>query len=373
MASDDSLVGVFRALFAWRKRLLGLTAAVCALTAGVSFLMPEYFESSTSFYAAGPALNTPDGVFASADREVEYFGAGADRDRLMTVATGTPFHDRMIDSFGLMERYGIDPADPKAREKARLRFQKHYEVTETKYDGIQLSIEDRDPRVAADMANGGRDLINALTVEYLGGGQKKMLQTIEASIAQKQQELDMLVDSLDAVQRSTGVYHWEEQSKLVGYRLSEKLIELAGDKARLDAYKRMGYNNRDTIANVTARIAAFENQVAELTGRKNTEDFDIRRFNAGAGQVAMLQQQYHLAKNQLSYEIQKANHLRSLLEGRAIVIIPFEIATPPVVKSRPKRLFLVLGAGFLTLLFGSLFVLLRDRYRQIEWHDAPAA
>ena len=121
--------------------------------------------------------------------------------------------------------------------------------------------------MAAAMANGARELINALTVEYLGGGQQTMLKTLEASIAQKQQELDMLVDSLDAVQRSTGVYHWEEQSKLVGYRLSEKLIELAGDKARLDAYKRMGYSNRDTIANVTARIAAFENQLAELTGR----------------------------------------------------------------------------------------------------------
>ncbi|MCO6485982.1 MAG: hypothetical protein J5I41_09445 [Saprospiraceae bacterium] len=364
MAPPDSLLDILRLLYRWRVKLIGAALAIAALTVVITLFMPDYYRSETVFYAASTDMANPDDLFGPVGRGIEYFGTGADRDRLLTIAGSTPFLDRMIDSFELMTRYDIDASHPKARERARLRFGDHYEIIETKYDGIRISVEDKEPAMAAAMANAARTFIDRIAVEYLRANQERMLLTLNGSINTKQAYLVTLSDSLSRTQQSSGVYDAREQGRQVGFLVSQKTVELAGDRARLEMYRKIGYQNRDTIANVTARIASLETELADLTGKTQGRDFDIHRFNAAAGLVAMLQQQYENTKNQLSYEIEKANHLRAILEGEISAIIPFEEAMPAVSKHRPKRGVLAGISFFLTLLFGALFVLIREQYRR---------
>ncbi len=364
MAPPDSLLDILRLLYRWRVKLIGAALAIAALTVVITLFMPDYYRSETVFYAASTDMANPDDLFGPVGRGIEYFGTGADRDRLLTIAGSTPFLDRMIDSFGLMTRYDIDSSHPKAREQARLRFGDHYEIIETKYDGIRISVEDKDPAMAAAMANAARTFIDRIAVAYLRANQERMLNTLNGSINTKQAYLVTLSDSLSRTQQSSGVYDAREQGRQVGFLLSQKTVELAGDRARLEMYRKIGYQNRDTIANVTARIASLETELADLTGKTQGRDFDIHRFNAAAGLVAMLQQQYENTKNQLSYEIEKANHLRAIMEGEISAIIPFEEAMPSVSKYRPKRGVHAGISFFLTLLFGALFVLIREQYRR---------
>lgn len=373
MASHDSLTGILQTLYHWRKQLIRVSLIVGVLAAIISLFLPNYYEASTSFYAASVGMNNPDDIFGPPGKSVEYFGSGADRDRILTIAGSAPFYDRMIDSFDLFSRYNIDTLDPKSRERARLKFSKHCKITETKFDGILITVEDKDPQQAAILANAARDEIGRIVIEYIRNSQQQILHTLNGSINEKQQYLLGLSDSLNRVQQVTGVYNAEDQGKHIGYMLSQKTVELAGDKAKLETYRQIGYNNRDTIANVTARIAGLESQIADLTGKTSGRGFDIARFNAGAGLVGALQQQYNNTKNQMSYEIEKANHLRAILSGQTTAIIPFETAQAPVTKSRPKRSIMVLTAVFLSLLFGSLFVLLLEQYRQVQWKDGQHA
>lgn len=364
MASHDSLIGILQLLHQWRRKLLLSALGIALLTGVVSLLLPDYYQSQTIFYAASADVTNPDEVFGPPGRAVEYFGAGADRDRILTIANSTPFMDRMIDSFGLMQRYDIDEAHPKARERARLRLTDHYQVMETKYDGILIRVEDKDPKLASSMTNAAREFVDRMAVQYVRQSQQRLMQTITGSINTKQLYLDALADSLTRMQQQTGVYDAREQGRLIGFLVSQKTIELAGDKAKLQTYRQIGYNNRDTIANITARIAGLETELADLTGKTSGGGFDIHRFNAGSGLVGMLQQQYENTKNQLSYEIEKANHLQAILNGEVSAIIPFEEAVPPVTKHRPKRMILVLTAFTLSLLFGSLLVLLVDQWQR---------
>lgn len=370
MASHDSLVGILRLLYAWRKKLLRAALAVGVLSAVVSLFLPDYYQSRTVFYAASTDVANPDGIFGPPGQAMEYFGSGADRDRILTIANSTVLLDRMIDSFGLMDRYKIKSDHPKARERARLKFSGYYKVMETKFDGIQIEMEDKDPRMAADMANAARMFIDQIALGYVQGSQRRLLATLDGSIREKQGYLDGLADSLSRVQQQTGVYDTREQGRYIGSMISHKSVELAGDRARLEMYRKIGYTNRDTIANITARIAGLETELADLTGATSGRGFDIARYNTGSGLVATLQQQYENTKNQLSYEIEKANHLRAVLDGEVSVIVPFEEALPPVSKHRPKRAVLVGTAVFLSLLFGALFVILWDSLRR-EWTREP--
>ncbi len=367
MNTNESLLGVFRTIYQWRKRLLYATLGVGVATALISLLLANYYEASTTFYAANSDLTKPDRVFGPPGSYVEYFGSGADIDRLLTIAGSTQLVDRMIDTFDLFTRYNIDPKSEKARERARLKLTSHMSINQTKYDGITIQVEATDPQDAADMANSARTIVDHITREHIRNSQKLLLETYQISIDQKQVYLTNLADSLEGIQRMFGVYDYRLQYQVIGDQISRKTIQLAGDEARLETYRRIGYNNRDTIANITARVAALQTELADLNGTSDGKRFNIRDFGHGATLFSKVQQQFENTKNQLSYDMEKANHLQAAMDGDTPAVIPFEEALAPEIKIRPKRAFMVMTAMVLTLVFGISFLLVKRQYELINW------
>ncbi len=372
MNTNESLLGVFRILYQWRKRLLYTTLGVGIATALVSLLLANYYQATTTFYAANSDLTKPDRVFGPPGSYVEYFGSGADIDRLMTIAGSVDLLDRMIDTFDLFTLYNIDPDEAKSLERARLKLSGRMEVNQTKYDGITIRVEDKDPEQAADMANMARNIVDQIAREHIRNSQKLLLATYQISINEKQSYLIALADSLEDVQRNFGVYDYRLQYQIIGDQISRKSIQLVGDEARLATYRRIGYNNRDTIANISARVAALQSELADLNGTSTGSQFNIRDFAHGATLFSKVQQQFENTKNQLSYDIEKANHLTAAMNGDTPAIIPFEQALPPQLKSRPKRAFMVLSAMALAFVFGILFLLVRRQYQMIDWKQLAA-
>lgn len=361
--SHDNLINIIRLLYSWRTKIIGFVLGIGLLTAVVSLFLTDFYKADTVFYAASADLSNPDEIFSPHGQSSNYYGSGADRDRLMTIAGSNTLMDQMIDTFDLFARYKIDPQHPKARERARLKFSGRYSVIETKHDAIQISVEDPDPIMAARMANSARDFIERIAQEYIHSGHRRLLETIQYSIDQKQMILNTIGDSLSRLQQATGVYDPKEQSRAVGIWLSQKTIELAGFKSRLDTYRQIGYSNRDTIANLTARISGLETEIAGLTGKVNVNGFDANRFNEAAGTVARLQAQHDNTRYQMSNEIDKAIILRAVLESNSPAIIPFESALPPITKYRPVRSRLVIASMLIAFVFAGFFILLWDQLK----------
>jgi tyrosine-protein kinase Etk/Wzc len=74
--------------------------------------------------------------------------------------------DFLIDTFNLYEHYDIDPEGRQSALPRSGSFYELYEVTKTKRDAIELSVEDTDKALAAKIANAARDKIDA-TVQQL--------------------------------------------------------------------------------------------------------------------------------------------------------------------------------------------------------------
>lgn len=372
MNTNESLLGVFHTIYQWRKRLIYATLAVGVATALISLFLDDYYQASTTFYAASSDLTKPDRVFGPPGSYVEYFGSGADIDRLLTIAGSTQLVDRMIDTFDLFTRFQIDPQGEKARERVRLKMSGRLSINQTKYDGIIIQVEDTDPEQSAIMANTARNIVDQITREHIRNSQKLLLETYEISIDQKQEYLTHLADSLEGIQRSFGVYDYRLQYQVIGDQISRKTIQLAGDEARLETYRRIQYNNRDTIANITARVAALQSELADLNGTSDGKRFNIRDFGHGATLFSKVQQQFESTKNQLSYDMEKANHLRAAMDGDTPAVIPFEEALAPEIKVRPKRAFMVITAMALTFVFGILYLLVKRQYEQLNWKQLTA-
>ncbi|MBT8218774.1 MAG: hypothetical protein KJP00_03065, partial [Bacteroidia bacterium] len=162
MENREDLLGVLQVLYRWRKPILFTTMAAALLSIVIALILPKYYQSATTFYAASPDLNKPDIVFGDINTNFDYYGSDADIDRILTIAQSNELVDYMVDSFRLYEAYDIDPDNSKAPHYVELNFQKLYNVIRTPFDAILLEIEDKDPALSARMVEAARGKINEI-------------------------------------------------------------------------------------------------------------------------------------------------------------------------------------------------------------------
>jgi capsule polysaccharide export protein KpsE/RkpR len=154
----------------------------------------------------------PEHIFGNSTKEMEYYGTGVDLDRMITVAQSGELLDLMIDSFDLYKKYNIDPKGSKARYKAYNTFRDHYKIEKTKLDALELTIEDKDPKQAAAMANATRYFINLLVSNLLKSNLNDLATTIKDNIVQKQIEVNKLADSVQLLRNKFKIIDPESQA-----------------------------------------------------------------------------------------------------------------------------------------------------------------
>ena len=98
---------------------------------------------------------------------MEFYGSSQDLDRLLTICSSNELKDMLVQEFGLFAHYKIDSSKILAKHKIRKKLDKLMSVTKTKYDAIELSIEDQDKSLATQMVNRARDIVNTLSHDLI--------------------------------------------------------------------------------------------------------------------------------------------------------------------------------------------------------------
>jgi len=209
MRQRENLLDVIGLLLKKRKLLLGITAAAAILSILVALLLPVYYKASTTFLAASPDLTNPSKLFG--DKEVAVYGSGNDLERLMGIATSEETLSFLVDSFNLMEVYDIDPQSVRARNDVREALTKLYGVMRTRYDVVEITVEDKDPERAALMANAARERIAAVIRGVTSSGQQDMANMYRNSIDMKKSRLISVQDSLKSLTKLYGIVDVKSQ------------------------------------------------------------------------------------------------------------------------------------------------------------------
>ena len=185
--NDYSLISILKQLHKWRKPIVYVGFAAAVISATVSLIVPVYYESTTVFYAASEDLFKPTKVFGYNDSEIEYYGSTDDIQRILTVANSFELTDYLISEFGLYDHYDIDSSRSKASFKIRERLLDRYQVVRTKYDAIELTFEDRNPEMSAQLANAARWKIDQIVGNVIRESQKSIIDSYSTSIDIKEQ------------------------------------------------------------------------------------------------------------------------------------------------------------------------------------------
>lgn len=370
MDQHNNLLGVFQTIYRWRKTIRNVCLLTLAGSIAFSLYLDNYYQATTIFYPASPQLANPELMFGNTGQVTDYYGSDRDLDRMAEIATSKELEDYMVSRFNLYHHYGVDSTDKKGPFKVREIFRALFSAQKNKNDAIEVSVEDTDPKLAADMANAARDKINEIGQRLIKGSQAKLLGAFETNITRKKIELAILGDSLRRTQAYYGIYDPTAQGEQLSEQLSTAESEISRGQAKLDVLEKNLQIPRDTIAYIRANLVAYQRLRQQLKSTTpNDDNVTIKRFNEGLPQVTVLQDLHFQSRKQLSYDLERYSQIKAVFDTDIPALVVVETADTPLSKSRPKRTVIIFAMVLAAFFFTIMAALIADTYRDVRWQD----
>ncbi len=205
MAQSNDLTELIKIIYKWRKPMIIMLAIAIVLSVVITlFFMPEYFKSSVNFYPSNPIMTDRQVLYSQSAGEIEidYFGSSGDVDRILTLAYTSGIIDYIINKFHLVEHYGYDSTKTLARYNTREKFENNYNVIETEYGAIEISVWDTDPNLAAEIANHIAFTIDNHNKDMLLRDKRLIIETFKKQADAKEILVDKLKDSISTAKKN---------------------------------------------------------------------------------------------------------------------------------------------------------------------------
>jgi len=228
--AEISLLDLLIVLVRRGRDLLAGTVAAVVLATIVSFLLPNRFTATTIILP--PQQNSSSaiallGQLGSANPLASLAGSGLGlknpNDLQVAMLKSRTVEDAMIDRFNLMARYR-----ELRKSDARKAFEKVTDIENGIKDGlIRISVTDKDPSRAAEMANAYVDEYKKLsaTIAVTEASQRRLF--FEQQLVQAKENLADAEEALKRTQQKTGLIQLDGQARAV----IESVAQLRGQMA----------------------------------------------------------------------------------------------------------------------------------------------
>ncbi len=263
--------------------------------------------------------------------------------------------DAVIQRFGLMSRY-----HKKTMHDTRTKFEDHSTVILGIKDGlIRITVEDRDPKFAAEIANGYVDEFKKLsaTLAVTEASQRRLF--FQQQLLDARGNLTAAEEAMKRTEQSTGVLQIDSQAKA--------LIESAGilrgqavaKQVQIQAMRSFATEDNPELIIAKRQLAELQAQLSKLAGQ-DSDQFIVPKGKAPEAGMEFLRKLRDVKYNETVFElIAKQFELAKLDEAREGAIIQVaDVAVPPDKRSFPKRgivVSLLVLLGFLTACGWSIF------------------
>ncbi|MEK7774622.1 MAG: Wzz/FepE/Etk N-terminal domain-containing protein [Candidatus Zixiibacteriota bacterium] len=272
--------------------------------------------------------------------------------------------DTIMTAFDLVRRYEAENADEAYKA---LMSNAEFKVTD---EGLLLvTVEDKDPQIAAQIANRFIDELDKINSRITLARVSENRQFIEERLAKVKSELDSARKELQEFQQVHRTVDFDEQTRLaIDQAIALKSL-LANIDLDLQVKERMlGQNNAD-LQELRRRRADVTRQLASLEQTNRDSSY----FSLPISSIPRLKVQYEeiysrvrvgeALYNVLLEEYEKAR----INENKSFSTISvLDRATPPELRSRPKRTIIVLSAFAVSVIVASLLASLLEFLRRMK-------
>lgn len=360
-AYDFSLLGVLRTLWQWRRPIIYTTLTAFVGTIVISLLLTTYYMAETRFLAINPDQANPDVIAGIITTKTPLYGNMNDIDRLMAIAESNELVDFLVNKYNLYEHYDIDTSNVKASTKVRMKFLGLYEVTKTPKDAILIEVEDKDPVLAANLANDARNQIDAISRRLIQNGISKTLEAMQKETMFKEKSMKSLSDSMQQLREKYNIFDLSTQLEIFASKSGKINQQLTSVEAKIAAYRDSKLTGRqDSIAKLTVNQMSLQQVKLEI-------DSQMVLISQGTEPLLGLIESRASVSKSLNTGRERLELFENVLNSDMTFVAVLEEAQPPVIKSRPKRSMIVIGATFLAFILSVLGVLALEHSKQFDW------
>lgn len=263
----------------------------------------------------------------------------------------------LIARFKLIERYHV-----KLSSEARMILSSKAQIVSDKRSGfITVTVSDRSPAVAAELANAYVDQL------------RKMLDVVAVTDAQQrrvffQHEIDKTLTRLseaqlafDQAQKKSGVISLDEQVSSSIRASAELRARIQALEVQLQSMRTYATDENPDVQRVLAEVQAMQGQLNTLEQGSGATAASMGDSAAMANIRAYREVKYQEA---LLDQFRKQIELAQMDEAREGPLVQqIDKALPPDRRSSPKRALIALGAGAVGALIGLIIALLRAALR----------
>lgn len=230
-------------LLKWWKPLLIVAVVSAVASAGFSFLItPKYKSIVVLFPTSTNAISKA--ILADnfgPKQDILEFGEEEQAEQLLQILNSNEIRSRIIEKFDLMIHYNIDPNSPFKMTELISEYNDNITFRRTEYMAVEISVMDKDPQMAADIANTVADLLDTVKNRMQKERAVKAFKIVESEYNMLKAEIKQLEDSLNAL-RVMGINDYETQAEAYNVQLAIALSKnnTAGVKAIEERIKILG-------------------------------------------------------------------------------------------------------------------------------------
>jgi uncharacterized protein involved in exopolysaccharide biosynthesis len=376
-AEDEiSLLDILIVIVQYRRLILKTAAYMVVLGVIVSLLLPIRYTATTSILppqqtsSAGSALMAQLGGLSSvASLAGGSLGLKNPNDLQVAMLKSRTVEDAMLDRFHLVELFEV-----KQRSDARKKLEDVVDIDSGAKDGlIRLSVTDRNPRRAAEMANGYVEEFKRLSANLAVTEASQRRLFFEQQLAQAKDNLANAEEDLKRTGQKTGLIQLDSQTRATIELVAELRGEIAAKEVQINGMRSFATGENPELQMAEQQLAGLRSQ-AEKMGAAS-EDASNALIPKGGMQEAGIEYMRKLRDVKYfetifdllarQYEIAKVDEAR---QGATVQVV--DRAIVPDRRSSPKRTLIVLGAAVLGLFFGVVWAFSREGLTRLSKNPA---
>ncbi len=331
-AYDFNSGGLLVFLYKWRKPLIIISLFGAIVSAIVSLIIPNKYESKVVLFPA--SINSISKALISENNikaDVLEFGEEEQAEQLLQILHSDEIRDRVITKFNLLEHYDIEKDDEFKMTKLHKKYKGNVTFKRTEFMSVEINVLDESPDTAALMANFIANHLDSVKNRMRYQIAYPAYKIVEEQYLNLQSEIQELEDSLTKL-RKMGINDYESQAEVFNQQLAIALSK----------------NNSQGVKLLEDKLKVLETYGGAYVGIRDYLDY-LRK------QLSHVKSKYNEAK--IDAEKQ--------LEHKFVV----NWASPAEKKSYPIRWLIVAVSTLSTFMLTFFILLIKESFREIKFES----
>lgn len=372
-SAELDVVDVLAGLIRQKRLVLGVTAATTTMALVASLLMAPVYTSTTTIL---PPQQQSSGLAAALGSLGALAGAAGGiagiknpNDLYVGMLQSQTVSDALIAKYALQQRY-----DKESLVETRKALEGVSSISAGKDGLISVTVEDEDPKFAAQLANAYISELKKLnqTLAVTDASQRRLF--FEKQLEKVKAELADAEVQLKKTQQATGLVAPEGQVAAVISGVAELKAQIAAKEVQMAAMRSMVTDSNPDYQRHRQELQAMKQQLQQLESKDKAGSLSL-----GAGDLPESGLAYVRALRNMKYQevlfelLAKQYELAKVDEAKDSSLIQvLDTAKPADRKSKPKRALMV-ALGLMGGLFaGVLLALLREQYAKSKQAEGSA-